>query len=595
MRSSRLFWKLFLVYVVLNLTLALAFLIVVSRRQHEQALHQIEHRLHDLATVLQSHVAERLERGEAESIQALFTGLAAETGTRLTLVDLDGVVLADSDKDPSKMENHRNRPELVAAAAGRVGTSQRVSPTLDIPMYYLAVPVGRSGAPEALVRVAMPVRSINVEIAAIQRLLWPLAGSVALLAAALTYLVVRRIVGPLSALTRAAEAVERGDAPPRIAADTGDELGTLGAAFNRMQDELAARIQQLQRRGERLETVLRSMVEGVIVVDADQNIVLANLASQRLQVLSGPDVVGRPLQEVTRSPLVDDAVKQALAADGPQVSELELPGRKSRILALRAVRLPGNPCPGAVAVLRDLTELRALENLRREFVANVSHELKTPLSAIKAYAETLRLGAVHDEQHNLDFVKQIEQQAERLHQLILDLLALARVEAGREKMDLGDVPLAGLVAACVAEHQGAAESKRITLRALPPDHAAVVRGEEEALQTILNNLLDNAINYTPEQGSVTIRWQLEVDAAVLEVEDTGIGIAAKDQARVFERFYRVDKARSRELGGTGLGLAIVKHLVQALGGSLHLTSAIGAGSTFAVRLPLAGVRSGAPV
>jgi two-component system phosphate regulon sensor histidine kinase PhoR len=238
-----------------------------------------------------------------------------------------------------------------------------------------------------------------------------------------------------------------------------------------------------------------------------------------------------------------------------------------------------------VLVLHDVSELRRLENLRHEFVANVSHELKTPLAAIKAYAETLRLGAVNDRENNLGFVVRIEEQADRLHQLILDTLQIARVESGREAFDIANIPVAGAVDACVAQLAGEAQLKNITLRIQPPVQPLSVRADEDGLRTILENLVDNAIKYTPENGEVVLRWWPENSSVVLEVRDTGIGIAAKDQGRIFERFFRVDQARSRELGGTGLGLSIVKHLAQAFGGSVSLMSELGKGSRFLVRIP----------
>jgi two-component system phosphate regulon sensor histidine kinase PhoR len=254
---------------------------------------------------------------------------------------------------------------------------------------------------------------------------------------------------------------------------------------------------------------------------------------------------------------------------------------------LLATRLPGAPCPGVVIVLHDVTELRRLENVRRDFAANVSHELKTPLAAIKAYAETLRLGAINDSQHNLDFVERIEDQANRLHQLILDLLQLARVETGKEAFEFAAVPVSDAVADCIAQHADAAASAGVSLAAESSTDDIKVWADFDGVQTILDNLVTNAIKYTREGGQVTLCWRRDGQFAEIDVADTGIGIAIQDQRRVFERFYRVDRARSRELGGTGLGLAIVKHLAQAFGGDVGLTSELDKGSTFRVRLPLA--------
>lgn len=408
-----------------------------------------------------------------------------------------------------------------------------------------------------------------------------------MLALGFTYALVRQIAGPLARLTRGAQAITAGrDATPALV-EGGDEVQVLGAAFDQMRIELARRLDDVRQNSERLVTVLGSMQEGVLAVDANERILLANDASRRLLEFVTADAVGRPLLEVTRSRAIHEAVAEALQTRTASQHEFEAPGSVRRVLSLRASCLPGQPCPGVVVVLHDVTDLRRLENLRRELVANVSHELKTPLASIKAYAETLRLGAVYDTEHNLAFVGRIEEQAERLHQLILDLLQLARIEAGEEAFEITDVALAGAAESCALQYAAAAAAKQIRLELCPASHAVAARADEEGLRTILDNLVDNAIKYTPEGGQVTIRWRAESESAALEVEDTGIGISPKDQTRVFERFYRVDKARSRELGGTGLGLSIVKHLAQAFGGSVGLESQKGKGSKFLIRLPLA--------
>jgi two-component system phosphate regulon sensor histidine kinase PhoR len=328
------------------------------------------------------------------------------------------------------------------------------------------------------------------------------------------------------------------------------------------------------------------MVEGVIAVDAKQRILFANESARSMFGMTAANIADRPLWELVRYSAVQEAVEQAFADEQPCRKEFELTGPSRQSLVLFGRRLIGDPPPGAILVLHDVTELRRLENMRREFVANVSHELKTPLASIKAYVETLLGGALNDTEINVLFLRRIAEQADRLHRLILDLLRLARVESGQEAFEIKAVPLADMVASRVGELQAAATAKRITLVTQPSDPPICVRADAEGVRTILDNLLDNAIKYTPDGGQVTIRWKSEDSMAVIEVEDTGIGIAPRDQARIFERFYRVDKARSRELGGTGLGLSIVKHLSQAFGGTVAVRSEVGRGSIFTVRLPL---------
>ncbi|MCI0361675.1 MAG: cell wall metabolism sensor histidine kinase WalK [Planctomycetaceae bacterium] len=416
-------------------------------------------------------------------------------------------------------------------------------------------------------------------------LLWTSAALTISFGGLATWACIQRIIQPLSELTRHARAASASGDGQTATIDSRDELGVLATAFNSMQRDLARRVDQIQENNERLQTILGSMVEGVLAVGPDKRILMANDAGRELLDFATPKPVGRSLLEVTRMRPVHEAVGRALTSAAPVETEFDSPGAQRRTISLRATRLPGEPCPGVMVVLHDLSELRRLENLRRELVTNVSHELKTPLSAIKAYAETLRMGAVHDPEHNLDFVQRIEEQADRLHELILDILQIARMEQGQETFEIVPVNLAELIEGCAQQFSDAAAARQVTLNVeLPPQHATAL-ADEEGARTILDNLVDNALKYTPAGGRVTIRCRLSDDQATLEVEDTGIGIAEKDQERIFERFYRVDKARSREVGGTGLGLSIVKHLAQAFDGSVSLTSQLGRGSTFRVTLP----------
>jgi two-component system phosphate regulon sensor histidine kinase PhoR len=360
-----------------------------------------------------------------------------------------------------------------------------------------------------------------------------------------------------------------------------------------MSERLAAQFTQLGEDREQLRMILGGMVEGVVALDGEQRILFAN--ERALQLLGVPNqaAAGRRLWEVVRQRALQDLVRQALADPKPCQQELTWTGPAAKSLTVHAARLPGSPPRGAVLVLHDTTELRRLERLRQDFVANVSHELKTPLSVIKACVETLLDGAVDDPEHRGPFLQRIAEQGDRLHALILDLLSLARIESGAEMLEFQAVPLGPAVAACLERHRARAAGKNQRFEAVPEPAAGPAGAEtaawadEEAVAQILDNLVDNAVKYTPPGGRIQVRWRAEDGHVRLEVEDSGIGIPEQDLPRIFERFYRVDKARSRELGGTGLGLAIVKHLVQAMRGSVRASSRVGQGTTFAVRLPRA--------
>ncbi len=363
-----------------------------------------------------------------------------------------------------------------------------------------------------------------------------------------------------------------------------DEIEYLADQFLQMRERMTSGEGESQEMTQRLQTVLGSMSEGVVAVTRDRAVLFANSASRKMLEFPRGEPVGRPFLELTRNRAIVDAANEAVTQGIDIERDLEIMGVPRRYLALRAAPLPGDPCPGVVLVMRDVTELRRLENLRREFVANVGHELKTPLAAVKAYAETLRLGAINDPEHNVAFVIRIEEQAERLHQLILDILQIARIETGKEVFDIVDVPLKEVFEETEAIFADAAAAKQIRLNVQIPDFETTVRGDEEGVRTILSNLVDNAIKYTPAQGEVIVRCEVNDEEVILSVQDSGIGIAERDMARIFERFYRVDKARSREVGGTGLGLSIVKHLTQSFGGQVSVRSELEKGTTFSVTL-----------
>jgi two-component system phosphate regulon sensor histidine kinase PhoR len=375
---------------------------------------------------------------------------------------------------------------------------------------------------------------------------------------------------------------------PYVSAD--GELQGLADAFNHMCGEVASRQLQLRETADRLATVLGAMAEGVLAVDNRQRILFANPAAGHLLGLHPEAARGKRLLEVVRSHMLHEAVSEALAhRDVPdqetQRYEFDSSRSRGRILSVRANRLPGEPCPGVVLVLQDVTELRRLEHLRQEFVANVSHELKTPLTAIKAYTETLQAGAIDDAAINRHFLDQIEREADRLLELIVDMLRLAQIESGHEGFRIGSVSVYEAMLECRRRHETAARRKGIKLLTTSDDKTLTVRADKEGFRQILDNLVDNAIKYTDPGGQVVLGWHDDETEAVIEVCDTGIGIPAEAQERVFERFYRVDKARSRDVGSTGLGLSIVKHLAHTFGGSVSVESQLDEGSRFTVRLP----------
>jgi two-component system phosphate regulon sensor histidine kinase PhoR len=438
-----------------------------------------------------------------------------------------------------------------------------------------------------LVGLVVAGRAEENELESIAGGLWTAAAAAAVLALGLAFWLARRITRPVQELTTGAQRIAAGAYGHRVYAEGPDEVGQLARTFNHMSDHLAAQFSQLDDDREQLRAVLGSMVEGVVAVDRDQRILFANDRAGELLDFAIRPAVGRRLYEVVRQRGIQEVVQATLNDGSCDCPEVSLTGPAAKTLTVQVGRLPGTPPRGIVLVLHDTTELRRLERVRQEFVANVSHELKTPLSVIKACVETLIDGGVDDVSIRGTFLERIHEQADRLHHLILDMISLARIETELEAFGLEATPLEPAVRGTVEHHLALAKSKNQVLEAVPPDGAGevVAWADEEAVRQILDNLVDNALKYTPAGGTVQVRWGAENGQAFLEVQDTGIGIPEDALGRIFERFYRVDKARSRQLGGTGLGLSIVKHLAQAMHGSVQAQSKVGQGSTFTVFLP----------
>jgi two-component system phosphate regulon sensor histidine kinase PhoR len=398
----------------------------------------------------------------------------------------------------------------------------------------------------------------------------------------------------LAEVRRGLESLGRGEKTRLILSESHGPFARLVETFNAAATQVQARAARVDQDRRQLLVVLGSMAESVIAVDARRRLLFANASANRLFGLDAGSV-GRLMPELIRSPQVQEAIEATLGISSPATyqGELTLPARdaagrgSSRALSVHGTPLPGEPSPGSVLVFHDVTELRRLERMRQDFVANASHELKTPLASIKAYTETLLDWALHDEAVNVRFLERIDEQVERLNLLVLDLLSLARLEAGEEPFHHEPTRLVPVLESCVlAQHERAqAKNLRLSFTAGDLEQDTLVLADEEAVRQIADNLIDNAIKYTPEHGSVTVTCAISAGSVRIDVLDTGIGIPRDDLPRIFERFYRVDKARSRELGGTGLGLSIVKHLVQSIGGQIDVSSRVGSGSRFTVHLP----------
>jgi two-component system phosphate regulon sensor histidine kinase PhoR len=581
MWRSRIFWRLFAVYALLLIVSFSVLGWLLIQRIENHLLQEIQQGL-EIKTLL---VRELVNRHPEAALQAQITRVAGETGARITLIRDNGDVLADSAEEPGKMENHGERSEIQQARAAQTGVATRYSGTVHQPMMYLAR--RNDEGPARFVRMALPLDTVAAEIRWLHQVVWTATGITLLAALLASILIARRMTAPLVELADVADSIAHGAYGKKVLVSTADEVGALAVSFNAMSEACATQIAQMQQDREQLRAIFRSMVEGVVVLDAGQTIVFANEATNDLLGVPLHAAQGQKIWQVLRHHQLHEAIERVLASSEPYQCDLEWNNPERRHLALQGARLPGEPHRGAVLVFHETTHLRKLETMRQDFVANVSHELKTPLAAIQAMVETLLDGALQDPNHNVRFLERIRENAERLHRLVQDLLTLGRIESNYAEMELAPVDLNDAMEHCVGRHADRANSKELQLTYEGTAEPLLAVADEDALAEILDNLVDNAIKYTPNGGKITLRSTLESDETIVQVIDTGVGIPEKDLPRVFERFYRVDKARSRELGGTGLGLSIVKHLVQALGGTVTASSQTGQGSVFSVRLPAA--------
>lgn len=590
MKTPRVLSRFLIGYLVLHLLAATVFVIIFSRVTRHQMVENTKGRMESLALMLQAHLQELPGGLQDDSLVPHVLKLGRQTDFRYTVIDADGNVLADSKKGDQDIGLHLDRPEIIQSQRTKTGFSDRFSDTLQKPMMYLAINYQANDDEPAsgFVRVAVPSATINDPILALQKTIWTFALLLGALTIGLMVFFASSAIRPLSGFAEVARNIGHGNFQQTLPmANRRDEWGELADAFTQMQQEIATREGQLRESNTRADAVLSTMIEGVLATDGDGRISISNRAAQRMMSFSSPDVVDRNLFDVVRYPELHTAIESARKNKTTAKAEFETLNPDRRRIKARATYFSSEPEQGVAIVLRDVTDIVALENMRRDFVANVSHELKTPLASIKAYAETLRLGAINDQDKNLQFVTQIETQAELLNLQIQDLLEIARVESGSSAFNMENVDINYLCRQSVKDLQAQADQRKVELLLETGDDQLIAKAEGSGVTTIINNLISNAIHYTPADGTVHVRIRRSGEWVEIEVADTGIGISAEHQARVFERFYRVDKSRSRDLGGTGLGLAIVKHLTQAFEGQLKLTSQVGKGSSFRILLPAA--------
>jgi len=577
-RSIR--WRIAVAYVVLILLTMLGLTVFVSDQVRRARLVELETQLLAEARLLADGIGPLLCEGQTvETLDALTKRWADSLGARVTLIGLDGVVLGESHTDRSEMDNHLARPEVQQALNDGQGSSIRYSQTVGYEMMYGAARVMDSveGQSLGVVRVSLSVRQIEASVGRLRQTILTAALITVLIAVLVALVIAERTAHPVRRLTRVAERLAGGDLSARLFPTTRDEVGQLTLAFNHMAAQLREKVTRLAEEGGRLAAVLEHMADGVLITDAAGQVRLINPAAAQLLETSEEAALGQSIARVVRHHQIVEVWRRCRKQGGEQVEAVEV---SHHGLFLQVIVTPFREADvrGYLIILQDLTRVRRLETVRRDFISNISHELRTPLAGLKALVDTLRGGALEDPPAAQRFLNHMDTEVDALTQMVQELLELSRVESGKAPLRLIPTPVAEILGPPIERLRPQAERAELEVTVSLPSHLPLILADAERAQQVITNLVHNAIKFTPAGGTVSVSAEPSGDEVVVSVRDTGVGIPADDLTRIFERFYKADRARSG--GGTGLGLAIAKHIVQGHGGRIWAESIQERGSTF---------------
>lgn len=589
MFKKRLLWQLYPSFLLIIAISVIGVALYGSQSLRRFYLNHVAEDLESRAYLIEEQISSNLAVGRFEEIDAFCKRAAETSSTRITVILPNGEVAADSDEAPERMKNHSDRPEFQEALKESSGSSIRFSETLGKKMMYLAIPLKQDGQVLAVVRTSMPVTAIDDALEDIYRKLFWSGLIIAFFAAAISLVISKKISRPVEQMTEVAKHFASGELDMRLAIPDGVELAELAKALNEMAQQLNTRIDTITAERSQIQAILSSMVEGVVAVDSSGNIVSINKAAARLLGIDETKAQGRSVEEVVRNPELQEYIKNILGNKQSAETERLVLNEGGRFLQLYGSSLSDSKggSNGAVLVLHDVTRTRQLEEVRRDFVANVSHELKTPVTSIKGFVETLLEGTVDDPQQARKFLKIIAKHSDRLNAIIEDLLSLSRLEEDSEKRKLSfeETSIKHALVSAIELSTVKAEEKHIAVE-LSCDKDIKAKINPALIEQAVLNLIDNAIKYSRNNSKIQVIAEKAKDDVLITVSDEGCGIEKEHLERIFERFYVVDKGRSRKLGGTGLGLSIVKHIAQVHGGYVEVESTLGEGSAFTIRLPL---------
>ncbi len=579
--------KLMITYLALIIVIILILGVSLLSYIENNYKKNLQDKLHSQAILIASMNRDNLQEPDTERMKTLAQEVSKEIGSRITIINPEGKVLVDSDENAETMENHRFRAEIVKAYKEGMGVSTRFSSTLNTEMLYVAVPVYLEDKPVGSVRVALPLTEVNQAI----RQIWSMIISAILIASLVSGIIsikfARNITRPIEEMTRRAKVIAQGNFNQKIYTKDDDEIGQLGEAFNYMAQTLKDKVQEIIKGKTQLESLLSSIVSGIILLDKEGKILLTNPAAEAIISFSSDEVIGKSHLSLLRNYELSTNIERVYKTGKPERLEmvLNLPHEIILEVYLGPVIASQGEVFSLVLVFHDITEVRRLEKVRSEFIANVSHELRTPVTSVKGFAETLlEEDTLKDPRAVKKFLTIINQEAERLNRLIGDLLELSKIE-GQGPLKFAPVNLKTVAEETIKKLEPQTKKKNLTLELEYPSTLLYILGDEDKIHQIFVNLLDNSIKYTPENGKVKVVFKEANKDIQVMVKDTGIGIPTEEIPRIFERFYRVDKTRSRKYGGTGLGLTIVKHIIEAHHGRIWVESEPSRGTTFYFTLP----------